>query len=247
MDETANRGRRSRLPWWPDDPAREPSREPLSRSQIVGAALKLIDAEGLEACSMRRLGQELGVGTMSIYGHVRDKDQLIDLVLDEIASEVPLEDDPLDSWQNRVAAVARGLRAVMRRHRHLAPLCGSRVWMGPNSLRMLERWMTIVREAGFEETRLTLAFSTIVNFVLGTGVTEGRGLTGPETEGKSDEELFALVSGMYGSLPPDEYPNLVRFLSETGEEGLAEDSQFEYALRVMLDGLEADLERNVRA
>ena len=74
----------ARLAWWPEVRDRSGGRQPLSRDQIVAAAIRLIDAEGLEGFSMRRLGQALGSGATSVYWHVKDKDQLIDLVLDEI-------------------------------------------------------------------------------------------------------------------------------------------------------------------
>ena len=75
-------GKPARLAWWPEVRDRSGERQPLSRTQIVATAIKLIDAEGLEGFSMRRLGQELGAGATSVYWHVKDKDQLIDLVLD---------------------------------------------------------------------------------------------------------------------------------------------------------------------
>ena len=241
MADAGDRGQPVRLPWWPKEHGA--SREPLRQGQIVATAIKLIDAEGLDGLSMRRLGQELGVGPMSIYGHVRNKDELIDLVLDEIAADVRLDDDTSAPWRSRVASVAREIRAMLRRHRHLAPLAGTRISMGPNSLLIIEHLMSIVREAGFEGTRLTFAFAAIMNFAIGTTIMDVRGLTGPATKGKTDEELQAAVFGMYAALPGDQFPNLVRFIPETDFEGVEEDAQFEYALQLILDGLEVDLAR----
>jgi len=93
MTGSRSDGKPTRLGWVARSPDRSGDRQPLTRDQIVGAAIKLIDAEGLEGFSMRRLGQELGAGATTLYWHVKDKDQLIDLVLDESALEVRLDDD----------------------------------------------------------------------------------------------------------------------------------------------------------
>ena len=81
------------VPWWPAERTPEPQdgREPLTRARIVDAALRIIDRDGLDALSMRRLGDELGAGTTSVYWHVANKDQLLDLVLDHVLGEVSAE------------------------------------------------------------------------------------------------------------------------------------------------------------
>jgi len=241
MADQAATGKPGRLPWWPEVRDRSSDREPLSLPQIVAAALKLIDTEGLDGFSMRRLGQELGAGATSIYWHVRDKDQLIDLVLDEILAEIDLQEDPSWTWRERAANLAREFRAVLRRHPNLAVVFGSRISLGPNTLRGIEHVLAILRSAGFDGTELTLAFSAILNFAMGTGIMESRGLTGPETEGKTEAEIQELFVGMLASLPEDEYPNLRRFIPDSSYDEISEDAQFEYGLQRLLDGIEADL------
>lgn len=242
--DTSESARPGRLPWWPEDRNRAGEREPLSREQIVEAAIRLIDAGGLDGFSMRRLGQELGSGATSIYWHIRDKDQLIDLVLDEILAEVQLTQDASTPWREQAGYLAREFRAVLRRHHHLAAVFGSRITLGPNTLRGIEYLLAVLREAGFEGTSLTLAFSAILNFAMGTAIMEARGLTGPEGEGKSQEEVQAIFVGMLASLPEDEFPNLRRFIPDSNYEEISEDAQFEYGLQRLLDGLETDLARS---
>jgi AcrR family transcriptional regulator len=243
MADQAGAGKPGRLPWWPEVRDRSSDREPLSLAQIVAAALKLIDAEGLEAFSMRRLGQELGAGATSIYWYVRDKDQLIDLVLDEILAEIDVAEDPDWSWRERAANLAREFRAVLRRHPNLAAVFGSRISLGPNTLRGIEHMLAVLRSAGFDGTELTLAFSAVLNFAMGTGIMESRGLTGPETVGKTEAEVQELFVGMLASLPEGEYPNLRRFIPDSDYEEISEDAQFEYGLQRLLDGIEADRAR----
>jgi AcrR family transcriptional regulator len=231
----------ARLTWWPEVRDRSGDRPPLSRAQIVAAAITLIDAEGLDGFSMRRLGQELGAGATSLYWHVKDKDQLIDLVLDQIVVEVQLDDDPALPWRMRAAHLAREFRAVLKRHRHLAPLFGARMSFGPNTLRGMEHLLSVLRAGGFEEDRLTLAFASILTYAMGSAVMDTRELTGPGSEGKSVEELQSLYTAMLASLPTAVYPNLVRLVTESNPNVLDDDAQFDYGLQRMFDGMEADL------
>ena len=235
-------GKRVALPWWPST-AGAGGKEPLSRDQIVAAAIRLIDAGGLDAFSMRKLGQELDAGATSLYWHVKDKDQLIDLVLDEIVSEVKLDDDPSLPWRDRAEYIAWEFRRVVKRHRHLAPLAGSRLLMGPNLLTVIEHLFSILRAGGFDGVRLTLGFSAILTFALGTAIMESREFTGPGSEGKTLEEMQQLVVAMFQSLPPDQFPNLVEQMAVTNESDIDDDAQFRHGLERLLDGLEADLVR----
>jgi AcrR family transcriptional regulator len=243
MSTQGSEGKPGRLAWWPEVRDRNSDREPLSRAQIVAAAIKLLDAEGPDGFSMRRLGQELGVGATSLYWHVKDKDQLIDLVLDEMVLEIRLDDDPGLPWRERAACVAREFRGVVKRHRRLAPLVGARIGVGPNTLRGMEHLLTVLRAGGFDGDRLTLAFASILTYALGSAVMDTRELAGSGSAGKSVEELQAVYAGMLASLPPDEFPNLVRLVTETGPDAMDDDAQFEYGLQRMLDGMVADLAR----
>lgn len=235
----AEDGKRGKLAWWPSC-TRSSGKEPLGRDQIVAAAIRLIDADGLEGFSMRKLGQELGAGATSLYWHVKDKDQLIDLVLDEIVGEVKLDDDPALPWRERIIYVGGEFRTVVKRHRHLAGLAGTRLSMGPNLLTAMEHIAAILRTAGFSGTRLTLAFSAVLTFSLGTGIMESREFTGPGSEGKSLEELQLMVADMFRSLPPDEYPNMIDMIPSGDPAEIDEDTQFRYGLERLLDGLETD-------
>lgn len=229
------------LAWWPAERDRSGDREPLTRDEIVAAAMRVIDAEGLEALSMRRLGQELKAGTTSLYWHVKNKDQLLDLVLDAVIGEVAMDDDPYLPWRDRTAHLVRALRSALLRHRHTAAIFGSRVTLGPNTLSGVDYIMGIFRSAGFEGRDLVLAYQTALNFGVGFAVFEARPLTGAMTEGRTPEELGQMVAEMLQSLPRDRYPNLPDFapIMQT----VTDDEYFEYGLQWMLDGLELELER----
>src|SRR5580658_10097949 len=105
-------------PPWQRAPGRgsRPRREPISQEAIVAAAIGLLDREGLAALSMRRLAEELGTGAASLYWHVGSKDGLLDLVLDQLISEVKIPDPDPPHWQEQLKEVARDQRAATHRH-----------------------------------------------------------------------------------------------------------------------------------
>jgi AcrR family transcriptional regulator len=161
-------------------PAEPPpvGRVPLTREDIVSTAIRLIDESGLEAFSMRRLGTELGAGATSLYWHVRNKDELVDLILDVIIGEVHADYEaavaPDATWRERLAEVARALRRVLLRHRHIAPLLGDRPTIGPNALDAAEHVMAILRGAGFDARSASLASGALINFASGFALFEAR-------------------------------------------------------------------------
>src|SRR3954465_8795884 len=85
-------------------------RNTLSRDTVVGAALTMIDSDGLEAVTMPKLAQRLGVGTMSLYRHVEDKEDLVAAVAERVMSGIRVPDGPADDWEGRVVGYLRALR-----------------------------------------------------------------------------------------------------------------------------------------
>ncbi len=225
------------LPWWPSERGRGSDRAPLTQREIVAAAIRLVDRDGLDALSMRRLGRELGAGATSIYWHVRDKDELLDLILDAVIGEVSFEgDDASRPWRERVANAARELRSVLVRHRHVASLFGARVTLGPNALAGVDRFVGIFRTAGFEGREVVLAYNAVLNYTAGFAVLQAREMSGMMTEGRSLEEIQRQTADMLGSLPPPLYSNIVAMVPAMLE--VSDDDQFEFGLARLLDGLE---------
>ena len=112
--------------------ARRVPRNTLSRDRIVEAALALLDEQGFDAVTMPSLAKRLGVGTMSLYRHVADKDDLIDAVAVRVLSGVAVPNGDADDWKGRVVGYLRGLRAATLAHPALSPSVGSR--SGPSSI-----------------------------------------------------------------------------------------------------------------
>jgi AcrR family transcriptional regulator len=135
-------------PIWarPEPPGRGP-RAALSRKQIVDVGLLIADEEGLEAVSMRRLARELRSGAMSIYHYFQSRDELLDLMGDQVASEMLVEDLPAD-WREALRAIAHRSRAAFLTHPWLLPTLQDRPRVTPNLLRHVEQSAQAVRELG---------------------------------------------------------------------------------------------------
>lgn len=235
----------SELPWWPAERSSgDGDREPLTRSRIVEAALRLVDRDGLDALSMRRLGQELGAGTTSVYWHVKDKDQLLDLMLDEVLAEIGREVDTSGDWRHLLRSVAERFRAVLVRHRHITPLLGERPTLGPGSIGGLELLFSSLLEAGFTPREAVLASQAVISFGSGWAVFECRQTYAPAIKGRTQADVEAEVAGMMALLPADRYPALKAHGHLFNDVGW--DEQFEYAVERMLDGIAAGREPAAR-
>jgi AcrR family transcriptional regulator len=205
-------------------------RSRLSREQLGRAGLEIVDREGLEGLSMRRLADALGVGKMTLYGHVRSKDELIDAIIDVA---VGLADPPetRGPWRDQLGALMRATHRNLNAHPALVAIRFTRPIVRPDSLRFGEAGMRILHAAGFDSDEAARAFRLLFTFVFGYA-----GLSPETTVEEARRQAAVAIAG----LSPDEYPNL------TGAAGpfsaaMAGEEQFEYGLERILDGLEARL------
>jgi AcrR family transcriptional regulator len=216
-------------------------RDPISRDAIVAAAIRLLDAEGLSALSMRRIADQLGTGAASLYWHVGSKDGLLDLVFDEIVGELAIPDpDPLH-WREQIKDVARAQRAVSLRHPYVVQISIGRIPLGPNALRYSERTLAILRAGGLPPRLAVqgshLLISTVNGFTLDeTGVDTAAGPATP-ADGTTDDSADAadLASAYIGALPAQRFPNLVALAAEFAHADPGE--RFELLIDIFVDGL----------
>jgi TetR/AcrR family transcriptional regulator, tetracycline repressor protein len=146
-------------------------RAPLTRPRIIAAARDLIDAEGLASLSMRKLGAALGVEAMSLYNHVRNKEDVLDGVLESLLVEVPLP-DPALPWNDRLRQLAHSLRAVATAHPAMIPLFSTRQVTGQQAWAPLLCAFEILRQEGFDPAEALEAILAATSYVLGFVVTE---------------------------------------------------------------------------
>ncbi|MFI6801849.1 TetR/AcrR family transcriptional regulator [Streptosporangium canum] len=142
---------------------------PLSRDRIVEEAVALLDAEGADRLTMRRLAERLSTGSTTLYWHVKTKDDVLDLALDAIFAEVEIPSKGDQGWRADITALINGWRAVLLRHPWSAALL-SRPMLGPNVLARSEFLYATLLEAGAVEPHLTAAAYGLSNYVIGSGL-----------------------------------------------------------------------------
>ncbi|MGE0796657.1 MAG: TetR/AcrR family transcriptional regulator [Acidimicrobiia bacterium] len=154
----------------------------MNRARIVDAAIEMIDHEGIEGVSMRKLGKALDAGAMSLYRHFRNKDELLDAVLDRLVDEVS---DPPDeaSWEDRLRAVARNNRVLAHKSPQLFPLLGRRRMRKrqdqtePSELGPAEWLLDDLVSAGLPPEEALHAFRTVMAYTYGYALSEMRGFS----------------------------------------------------------------------
>jgi AcrR family transcriptional regulator len=205
-----------------------------SREAIARAALDVVDRDGLDALSMRRLAAELGMGTMTLYGYFRTKEELLEAVVHEATGwhELPPREG---AWDDRLRVIARKMRAGLARHRSLIEVRLRRPIMGPRAYAGTEAGIAALVEAGLDRAEAARAFRVVFLYVFGFVA-----FSDPERE-VTDERRRASAAAA-AELPPDEFPLLSGMGAEMAET-LGGDAQFEYGLDVVLDGIAARMRR----
>ncbi|MGW0202681.1 TetR/AcrR family transcriptional regulator [Nonomuraea sp. NPDC003201] len=126
------------LVWERPEPPSRPTPSPLSRERIVRAAIDLADREGLDAVSLRKVAAALDAGPMRLYGYLSTKEELLDLMVDEVYGEIVPSEPPGGDWRAALRDLARLTRQAALRHEWFADLLGGRPNLGPNALAYLE-------------------------------------------------------------------------------------------------------------
>jgi AcrR family transcriptional regulator len=226
-------------PPWQRTPVRAARRrrDPISREAIVATAVRLLDAEGLKALSMRRIADQLGTGAASLYWHVGSKDGLLDLVFDEIIGELAVPDPDPPRWREQVKDIARAQRAISLRHPYVVQISIGRIPMGPNALRYSERTLAILRAGGLPPNLAVqgshLLISTVNGFTLDeTGVDVPADQEAPAAGAAAAADL---ASSYLAALPADRFPNLAALANEFSYAD--PDERFELLIDIFTDGL----------
>jgi AcrR family transcriptional regulator len=199
----------------------------LSRESILDAALLVIERDGLEGLTMRRLARELGIGTMTLYGYFADKRELVEALLDFAAAAAPLP-ELRGGWRDRLAAVMTALHDGLSAHPALARVRVAQPIATPAAFRFTEAALAALRDAGFDAATAARHFRTLFVYTFGVAVF-GPTAT-PEERGR--------VAGTLAALTPQEYPTLTAQLGEMLAT-LEPAAQFEHGLALILDGIEA--------
>ena len=223
-------------PWTraPQRPRRR-RREPLTQEAIVDAALRVLDADGLDLLSMRHVARTLNTTATALYWHVGSKDGLLDLIFDRVIGEQPVPDADADRWGEQVKEVARTMRATILGHRDIVRLSIGRVPMGPNALRYADRVLAIFRAGGLPDALALAAQQLLISIVIGFAIDETGEGGRPPVDPPPPETAGATARDYIASLPADRFPHLVAVADQfnAGDP----DERFELLLDIFVDGL----------
>lgn len=224
-------------PWAPERKRRSARRAPLTREAIVDAALAVLDREGLDAVSMRRVAQELGTGAGSLYWHVANKEELLQLLIDRVSNEIRLPEPDPQRWEEQLKELGRQMRALMKSHRDIARISLGRIPIGPNTVRVSEWMLSLLRNAGVPDRTAALALDLLALYVGAYAYEESLPFPSPAGDDASPHETLAMIRDYFASLPSDRFPHTVALADELVAGG--PDERFEFGLDILIRGLAA--------
>lgn len=211
----------------------KPRREPLTRQRIVRAALRIMDEEGLEGVTMRRVGRELGVEAMSLYNHVRDKEDILDSICEEVLTEFRIPEG--EDWAEVARLGAREYRRLLLAHPNVLTLMTERKspMTNPDALRAYEFGLDIFRRAGLSAVESMKAFHAFGGYIMGYVTME----LGTMVGGLEDEEHARAHQEMARVVQTADLPRLRETLPYMLDLDLEE--QFDFGLDLLIEGIRA--------
>ncbi|MEV7040666.1 TetR/AcrR family transcriptional regulator [Amycolatopsis sp. NPDC051061] len=223
------------LVWERPEPPERPVPAPLSREGIVRTAIRLADANGLEAVSLRKVAAALDVGPMRLYGYIATKEELLDLMVDAVYAEIRPAGD---GWREVLTSVAELTRRAAHRHEWLADLIGGRPQLGPNALARGEAVLSALRDLDVDIVMPVV--SAVDSFVIGTvrrEIAERRA----ERASGMDQRQWQRAFGPYleRTFATGRYPALATVVRDAAH--LDAGQTFRTGLGFLLDGIGAGI------
>jgi AcrR family transcriptional regulator len=203
----------------------------ITRELLIRTALEIVDADGLGALSMRRLGAELGVDPMTAYRHLPNKEALLDGVMEAVVSEIDLDVDGSLPWQDQLRQLIGADMRAMLAHPNVLPVLARRPLTTPGSLRLVERAFQIMADAGVPLRDAALATNAIGM------ITSSLALAISESSMKDPRPTAEQTVALFASLPREEFPRIVETV-ETGQFIESYDAILEFAVGAFLYRLE---------
>jgi AcrR family transcriptional regulator len=207
-------------------------RNRLSRERVLRAAIELADQGGVEALTMRTLGQALGVEAMSLYRHVDDKSDIVDGIVDLVFAEIEVPCNGTD-WKRAMRERAIYARAALASHPWAIGLMESRTSPGPATLRHHDSVLGCLRQSGFSIELAAHAYSLLDSYIYGFALQQ-------KNLPFSGSEIADMAQSIVEQFPADEYPHLAEIAFEhVMKTGYDYGDEFAFGLDLILDALEA--------
>lgn len=222
-------------PQWrrPEKPVRR--RRPLSQELIVDTAMRVLDAEGLDALSMRRVALDLRTGPASLYAHVASKDELLELMVDRVVGEMEIPVPDPARWQEQIVESAIAAHRVWARHPGIARAALANLPVGPNSLRYSEATLAILRAGGVPAQQAGWFIDRLSLYVLADAFEESlHRERGRHTE-EDAQEYHEQIRAYFHGLPPDRFPVITSMVGELLGGGC--DERLRFGLDLLVRGL----------
>jgi AcrR family transcriptional regulator len=198
--------------------------------------MRVLDREGMDGLSMRKVGEELGTGAASLYWHVRNKEELLQLLFERVTEEVQLPEPDPARWQEQLKDVARQSRQVLSRHRDVARLTLGRIPAGP-TLALLNEWFfALLRPIGIPDRVIGFLGDLFGLYVGAYAYEESLGLASPTGEDLPPEEIVAMLRDYLLSLPAERFPHVLSAVDVLFEGGPEE--RFEFGIDLIVRGVE---------
>jgi AcrR family transcriptional regulator len=238
----SDRDRAVRLLWEPPAEATRGPKAALSRSRVVEAAMKLADAEGLDALTMRRVAETLGSTAMSLYRHVPGKDELLDLMFDTAWGET--RPTPKVPWRDGLEFFARQLWGMYRAHPWVVQLGATRRMPGPEAMTRADAALAVVADLGLLAEEMQAVVTTVGQFVDGVARSMAERVRVERETGVSEEAWWSGMDSLWEQFTPDRLPMMTHIWNAGGYERPLD--EFEFGLARVLDGLAVFIESEER-
>ncbi|MGW4893710.1 TetR/AcrR family transcriptional regulator C-terminal domain-containing protein [Kitasatospora sp. NPDC004240] len=225
---------------------REAEQPGLSSDLIVREAIVMLDAEGIEALSMRKLAARLNAGATSLYRHVATKDELMELAFDEVVAEVTVPSVEGPEWRAAITGAATSFRAMALRHPWVSSVLGQAglAYLGPNLMRFSERLADLCVAAGFPEP--VRAIDPVFAYVIGMSTTEAAWLNTVARSGETEAGFIARLMPAAQRVAAD-HDHLAEAYAAAAAQAVdpvaSRDARFALGLETVLDGLALRLAR----
>jgi AcrR family transcriptional regulator len=213
------------------------SRPPLNRNRVLAAAVEVADERGVGAVTMREVASKLGVEAMSLYNHVANKDDILDGMVDLVVQQIDLPQD-LQNWREAMRRRAVSAHEVFGQHPWVPVLLDSRESSGPAGLRYFDWVLGTLMRAGFSMENAARAFSLLDSYIYGFGIQQFN------FSAMSDSSPEERAEMLLAFVPPKQYPHLHRMASHAMQVGYDAEADFDFGLKIILDGLERILDES---
>jgi AcrR family transcriptional regulator len=215
-----------------ESPRSQPAKSPLSKEAVLDAGLRVLRAKGIDGVTMRAVAAELDTGPASLYVYVANRQDLLDEMFDQVTGQVDLGEEPdSERWREQLEGLLTRILEVLEQHHGIARVPLANVPTGPNSVRVAERVIALLRAGGVEDRSIAWFIDIVFLFINATAYETSIYVE----EGVDEQRLDEDIRQGFGRLDPNAFPNMFSMMhlltSGSGDE------RFTFGLRLMIEGL----------